>query len=451
MNKFLIFSWAGLFIISIFLIPWFWKILPLILLPVLWYLPRQTAPGGLLSGYLPLRWLSAAIIPVIFGGQILVNLFKKKPFYLGFIVVPLSFFIGSAVISGIINDISFFQILANVYFFIKYPLLFIAFINMDWPADIHKKFLKLFFFLLIIQIPEGFFRFLILGSSGDYISWSLGPWGTFDLGVYMLYATAILISFDILNGFRFYCLWLYSCFIWLAFFGEIKAYFMAAPAMAGLFFLFNRKQISKLKKYFLIILILFFFFTVSFFWESAYPGKKNEFAVLFGQVKNFSRTVTATMSGVYQEGGGFRRINGFVNVWFYLNHSGRLLFGMGPGSSMGGSFFGKKSLMDDVVPYYYKTQLAAILMDTGFLGLIIYYWMLLWFYFLIVKVKKKEGCSELGVLTCGLQVIWFLYAVIGPFYDLYWQYDSPSYIFYFFLAVIYKSLLKKQVKFPATG
>lgn len=121
-----------------------YKWLPVVLLPIIWYLPRQTAPGGWFENFILLRWLTFMIIPIWFVIQVSIKVYKKKHFKITNIALPIILFFIVLFISSLINKVSFFKTAGTALLYMRYPLLFIVLVNMDLPENILKVFTYLF-------------------------------------------------------------------------------------------------------------------------------------------------------------------------------------------------------------------------------------------------------------------------------------------------------------------
>ena len=94
-----------------------WKWLPVILLPVIWYVPRQTAPGGIFENFLILRWLTVIIIPAIAFVQAIKNFFPGRGLRIGGLSVPIIAFFLIATYSALANNSPFLQALATIFLY----------------------------------------------------------------------------------------------------------------------------------------------------------------------------------------------------------------------------------------------------------------------------------------------------------------------------------------------
>ncbi|MGB3339931.1 MAG: hypothetical protein WBB37_00420 [bacterium] len=432
-------------VISVFLVARHWKWMPLVLLVILWYVPRQTVPGGVLDDFLILRWLSIFLIPLIVVVQLVRMAIRAQPVHLTNIILPLAIYIAFCIFSGIVNNISFVELVGNLVLYIRYPLLFIVLVNMDTEKNVMRVFFHLFIFLLAVQIPECLFRFFRYGIYGDYISWSLGPWGHFDLGVYAIYGAALVIATDAIKHIKWYHLVFVALLVAIALLGEIKALAFSIPiiSMVTIYASFRQK---KKRKYFLAIALPVFFVILAFisyhFWEKVHQFSGNTLALYFNKLSNFVHDPLVLVDPNKADLSSSRFL-GSAFVWNYLKQDWRmLLFGAGPGSLLTGNLFGTPGKILEEVPYL--NQIAVMLGDTGVIGLILYFWILISLGKAILKVNKTAQDVDVRVIAAAVIGMWLFYSVLGPFYDLMWRHDSPNYIFYFFTAFLYSYMRRRD-------
>jgi len=408
------------------------KYFPIIFLLITWYIPRQTAPGGYFDNFIFLRWITFIIIPLIFLFFLIYALHKRNKIFISNIALPMIALFGVIILSGLINKSSLLEIAFTILIYLRYPLLFIVFLNMNIDKDIIGSFINFFFFLLIIQIPEVFYRFFILGIRWDYISWTLGPWGSFDLGVYMLYATAILVAITLIVRMKFVYFLLIFLFFLIALMGEIKAFIFFAPLVA-FFVIYNcfKNKIS-IKKFFIAIgLVLIIFIGFIFFlnlYEKIYPESKT--------MKQIVDMINPNV-----EGENFVRISSPIDIIKKVDVGIKnFLIGFGPGSSLAGSYTKERGLIYEFVQC--KTQQVETFIDIGFIGIFTFFWLLISLIIVLRRHIKIEDDRTYIFLNQAVTGMWLFYAILGPFYDLVWRHDSPNYIFFFLTAALYSRYRK---------
>ena len=412
----------------------FSKWLPVIFLLFVWYVPRNTAPGGFLEKYIILRWSTYFIIPLIillFVGIKLRYTSKIRFTYLIFPILSLLFII---LFSGWINGSSLLNIAFAILTYLRYPLLFIVLLNINLDEYDLKLFLKAFFFLLIIQIPETFYRYFALGIKCDHISWTMGPWGHSALGIYMIYATALLVSRSLIIKMKLSYLVLILCFFSIALFGEIKAFTFLTPLVAGFTIcICLLKGITRKKLYvaaaILICLLAGFVLDISLY-EKVFPKS--------GGLKQIRTALYLEKQGEQEKKRKISRISGFIDVLSQPEIKlSEYLFGWGPGSSLAGNYVAERGKIFDM-PITHKNQLSETFVDVGFLGMLAYYWFLFCLLIQFQRHLKLEKDETYIFLNRALLGIWLFYVFLGPVYGLVWRQDYSQYIFFFLSAILYK-------------
>jgi len=397
---------------------------------ITWYIPRQTAPGAYLENFLILRWITFILIPVIFICFLIYRLRTNTKIYVANIILPMVILFGAIIFSGLINQSSLLEIVFTILIYLRYPLLFIVFLNMDIDKDVLSSFLKVFLFLVIIQIPEVFYRFFVMGIRWDHISWTLGPWGTFDLGVYMLYATAIMVANALILRIKLshfiLILFLILCFFLVAPMGEIKSFIFFTPVVAGLV-IYNcfKKKITKKKLYIAIGLIMVIFIGFIFslnLYEKVFPES--------GELEKIGSMLNL------REEGRVGRISVPIDIITKTEIGfSNFLIGWGPGSSLAGEYLADRGKIFEFTRY--KAQLAETFVDIGIIGMFAYFWLLISLILRLRKHIRVEDDKTYIFLNHAVIGMWLFYAILGPIYDLVWRHDSPNFIFFFLTAALY--------------
>jgi hypothetical protein len=413
-------------------------ILPLLF--VVWYIPRQTAPGAYLENYIILRWIILLLLPLLvllFLLLLSVKRFKKVDFPVS--VSWLLLFIFHVLISGFLNKVKLANLFGFLGLYITYFFIFIILANLNITEKNFKRFLFAFITLLLFQIPECFYRYFSLGITGDNLSWSLGPWGTTDLGVYMIYALSILISFWV-TGFikklwqKLMVILLIIMFFALSVMGEIKAFIISA-IIIGLIIFLKEKKFKPLPLLVIIMLILSSYTA----WANVYAPEQNYLYMFILNLISFLKTGDLEIF-IYSQGTS-RIAAGVIvlgNIYQDLLH---FLFGFGPGTSFKGTFIGEEGLLVKIgwILEDYVNQISAMLADTGTIGLFLYFTILFTFYKLIKKTMNFANDKFTYAIALATLGMWFFYTILSPWYILSWRLDSASFIFYVFLSFLCSS------------
>jgi len=422
-----------------------WRWLPVILLPIMFYVPRQAVPNGLLENFIIVRWLTSILIPGILIIQLIKMLASHQRFKMTPVAVPLLIFIVYYMACGIINNTGIIDIAGSLVLYVRYPLLLIIFVNLDIDDKVMKTFLILFFIFMVLQIPECILRYLLLGVRGDRISMSLGPWGAFDLGVYSIYSIALVIAYNSVKGIKIthliFCVFLFI----IAMLGEIKAFIISIPIIAIAIIYFSGQN-QQMRKRILSIALPIFLFFVAFYiysiWGSVQKDSKSAFGFYINKIVN-----VITNPGVLLESQQLdtqsSRVFGLAFVWDYLkNKPINLLFGVGPGSMLAGNFSGQPGKIYDVPQYL--NQVSIILGELGIIGFVLYLIFLITLLFLFIQVTKSSKNPTVNIIGSALIGMWIYYTFLGPFYDLVWRHDSPNFVFYTLSAYIISRIYKKN-------
>lgn len=413
------------------------KWLPVIFLLFIWYVPRNTAPGSFFENYIILRWSTYIIIPLVVCAFLLNRLFFKQKINVANILLPVVSIFFVVVFSGIINGSSPLSIVFTVFTYLRYPMLFIVLLNTNIDLDALRFFIKIFFLLLIIQIPETFYRYFALGIRWDNIVWTMGPWGHFDLGVYMIYACALITAKNLIAQVKKLSILLVLCFFFIALIGEIKAFIFFTPIVIGFVILSCiRKGIPKKRFYTILgivgIVAVGFIFSIS------------QYEKVFPKSRALVKMSTALHPGSEVR---IRRLSAFFDVLGETKNISNFLLGWGPGSSLRGGYLADRGKFYQFTNGY-KNQLAEIFIDIGLVGMVAYYWLLFCLFYGFRKHIMIENDKTFISLNRGLMGMWIFYAFLGPVYDLVWRYDSSNFIFFFLSAVLYSRYHSIKMKIP---
>ncbi len=434
-------SVIGLFLVAFFMRRWEW--MPIILLPLVWYLPEQTSEGRLLENFVFARWFTLVVIPCIVMIQLIIIARIHKGFQTGRILTPLVVFMLFSVVSAIINECSIFDTIAFFLMYVRYPLLFIAIINMDISRRSVRNFIILFLLLVYIQIPEILYRYFVLDIRGDEISWSLGSWGTTNLGIYGIYALSLIIAINTIKRVNpIHLVGLFLLFI-PAFYGEIKAFILWAPVVALVVAVYSSYR-SRIAKFIVILCLVFFLAIMSFYLSRSWKVVHG-----YDSIAGFVETVGSAMEG--NIGGESKRtmnrLGTLIQIWGHVSSEHKsLLFGMGPGASLVGNFSGQPGrLFNFLISFDALNQIGATLSDVGIIGLLLYLWLLVWILIIVLRRTYDKEDVQLMILRSAFSGIWFFYVIVGPLYHTVWRFDASSFIFYFIAAALFRRSSNNQL------
>jgi hypothetical protein len=425
-----------------------WDMMPVVLLPLIWYLPEQTSRGRLLENFIFARWLTVILIPII----ILILLARRarqvRPFYTTRIFFPILFFSMFTFASGMINKTSIFDIVSYLIIYIRYPLFFMILADIDIPYKTIKTFVVMFLVLIYLQIPEVVFRYLALGIRGDEVSWTLGTWGTTNIGIYSMYASCIILAHGILKGLRAKHFISISLFFIPALLGEIKALILISPVMVLILIAFAPFR-TRLLKFSAMIMSVFVIASVSFLVYSNW-GLIHKSKGIDGFIQSIYNVANAqtTLEEKYK----VNRLGTFFAIYNAISlNPTNLIWGFGPGASLTGGFSKRtgRVISEFISEGAPLNQLGATIGDVGIVGLVLYLWILISIWRMIPRAGPTSDPTLYDILHVAFPGIWFFYSIMGPFYHTMWRYDASSYIFYFVVAVLFQRFVLMKNDYPA--
>lgn len=426
-----------------------WRWMPVILLPILFYVPRQAVPGGVLENYIILRWITVLIIPVAVFIQFIKMTVRGQSLKGSWLLLYLVAYVACNIFSGLMNGTNAVELVGSLILYVRYPLLFITFLNLGIKDDVMKAFIGLFIMLVAFQIPECIFRFGVIGIHGDHISWTLGPWGAFDLGVYGIYTIALVLAYDAVKGIKLHHM--IFCFLMLAvaLFGEIKALVLSVP-IVSVVTIYAAQKSKDIKKNIMVIampivliITAFYMFSV---WGEIHKSSENAFGLHVQKITNILIKPSLLFEAEDLDKSS-SRIFGSVFIWNYLKQDWRrMLFGAGPGSMLAGNFLGKTGEIYEIPQYL--NQISVTMGETGIVGLAVFLGILVSLLITIIRINKTVTEDGVRILSAALISMWMYYTVLGPFYDLVWRHDSPNFIFWFLSAYLFNH---RNLQANATG
>jgi|GEM_PF-967564 len=399
----------------------------------LYYLPTQTAPGGLLENLPAGRWVGFAVVPLLivyFLGR--AGLSRRNLMLTGVGVCAGLFGLG-LVLAAIANGSGWLALSLALVMYLRYPLLFVALVNARPDGNVFRKVIIAFLVLTLLQVPEVVVRFW-LGARGDAVSLTLGPWGASALGIYCVYALCLVTAAYRCGKLNAAVLVFVPLLLLPAILGEIKALLIAGPLVVLAILLVPRhlrgSGARRLLAIGAVVAVGLVLFTV---WGDVWHGRQNSLAL-------YGRQISALVTGTAAPSVGIQasRLSAATYALTGLRAQGGLGLGLGPGSSLAGTLTGQQGslhAMAGTIAAYVQT--VAVAFDAGLLGLLIFGAMLavcLRYVVLLLWRRSDNDDHWIGLAALGM---WLFYALLGPMYDLVWRYDSASFLFWVVMAWVY--------------
>jgi len=396
----------------------------------------MTATGGVLESFVIFRWFGLFAIAIVFSVQLVRNLASAKPFIYSFMGAPIIALIVIGAISAFFNKQGIMNLLGYLALYLQYPLFFIVLLNLGISEKMCKVFIALFLFLIFLQVPEVILRFLLMGITWDGVSMTLGAWGTYNIGVFSIYAVAFITSHAIVKGVRFSHFVLLGMLLLTAIIGEIKIVILACPFVVFVTLLARYDSRHMRRTYALSLIVISIIVAILLavayvLWERIYAGQ-NDLARFLDSVWRIFAQGEFDISRI-------NRIGSVAMLLDFLNDTPLgLLLGLGPGTSLAGNFFDFQGKLLELMPESFMiTQISATLADVGLLGFAVYFWMFILFFRLLLRVRRQELDTFNKIVVYGSFGVLLFYAVLGPVYNIVWRSDVSSFVFYFIMAYVY--------------
>jgi len=399
---------------------------------LLWFIPPQTAPGGLLAAYPAARWAGVLLIPALAGAMLARDAMRKRSLTLPPFTLPLLAVAALILISALVNHSDVVDTLGSFLLYLRYPVFAIAVLNSGVSETRIRSLTRWFLALVALAIPEVVVRYALGGTAGDSVSWSLGPWGHRDLGIYCVYALCLLAAKVSSRGLRPALLVFMALLFVPALLGEIKALLLFGPICVGLVLLVAGSLSRTIARRTLAGLVVGVTAAVVLMtWATSWQGSNNTVQPLVAQVRQLASGTTDSTQVLLQ----MNRIGPTIRATQALQEADQLALGAGPGSSLAGTATGRPGQLTEVLSWG-VTQVSAAVWDIGLVGVAAIMTMLITVLPAILRTARgaaNPATREVGAAMFGM---WVFYALLGPQYDLVWRIDSSSFLFWTLLAYI---------------
>jgi len=419
---------------------------PALLILYIWLLQGRTDPGQILESVPAVRWATYAMIPIVVTrAATLVAL--RRQVYRTPIDVALVVTLIIIVLAGLVNRDSPLDIMLALGVYLRYPLLFWALVNLDLGLPAYRWGLQCLLLASFLAVPETMLAFTV-GRTSDAATWTFGTFGTAPLGLFLLCAQSVVISWGLIDGWRWYHSMLVVLLFIPATIGTIRALFLVVPLLSVALLFWSRESsrdkrfIRRLLALILIFLTLFSLsIAVSAIWDIPLEVILTRPWVLLG-VPDLGGVGVLT----YQD-----RLQSLVIVITKMLRDGALLLGWGVRSFNPGAFFGRPAGYgynylvglygpDPVVGSQWVRGFGEI----GLVGMIIYYVMLISLLLVNRRMWNETSDKQWRIASCSFFGIWMAYAVLSPWYYDVWRMDALSAPFWLFAAAIFTELRRRD-------
>lgn len=335
----------------------------------------------------------------------LIVCFIKRKITMKKIYIPIAIFLVSTVASFLINGGSITSFLSEWFKdYIRYLVIFLALINLDFPENKLIKIMKGLWYLLLLQVPIVFIQdiwslkhFEVVNPGDirqDYISGMLGGRGTVELGMLLTIGISTLFVLYLKKRVSLrYFISIFSLFIAVVCISEIKfAFFLIALTFLIIFLInFNLKSAVTLLIAGIIIVV-----------------GMQELVKLYPNFKNFlsKEYITSYLKEPYAASGIARSNSFIVANEIITKEFSTTILGYGAGKA------------DKISPTYKFSafNISQYIVELGYLGIISFYGIFMGMSLisiLLIRNGKREFEKILGTIGLIIQVI----IVMSTFYN----------------------------------
>lgn len=388
-----------------------------------------------------LTWFPEIILLV----YTLVFIYKHKSIIRTPIDIPVVIFIAIAVISAVYNAKSPIALLLALRLDLKFILMFYLLVNFRLSEKFYRNMIKLFLFLLLLQVPVAVIKYFIYGQGERAIGTYAAYGGTYSTLLPLIAISLFTALYLFKKQNNLYVLAI-GGFILFSIVGGKKGLIYFGPVLVILIVLYMlaSKNLHKTLRRFLplVPLMLFMFIPILFFVTWLQPATKNP-EYLRGFINIYDLQYTP-------EGNPAGRIPSNIVTYKSLScHPLRFLLGYGPGSMMKSyfeQFHTRKKHTQPIWAEYGITESVQKPVEYGYVGFFIYF--LLIPFLLFKKTRRFFNVIDdkyWRAISFGYIGILFTYFIIGIGYSAVLRSDLAGFIFWFFAAAVYSVGRQKQI------
>lgn len=398
---------------------------------------------GLISTQL--SWLPEVVL-VLLTLKVITLRIKDKKFMRTPIDIPVLLFILLGVTSAFINSRSFIETFLAFRLDLRFILMFYILVNLSLPEKFYTTMIKIFLFLLIIQVPTALIKYTIYGQ-GEMAIGTYSLWGGTYSTLLPLVAISLFVSMFLHKRIRLiYMLVLIFGFIVFSIVGGKKGLIYFGPLLV-LFILLESGLLKSAKRKFYKIVIISGIVLIMFVPIIHYvPWLKPA----VGNPRYLGRFITTYDIQYSQSGYPAGRIPSIVETFETLiDDPVKFLIGCGPGSMIKSYFKQYDTRASHNQPVWIEygiTELVQKPIEYGYLGFVFYFLMPLFlFYKMNERFYRNIDDNYWKSISFGFAGILFSCFIIGIIYSAFLRSDLAGFIFWFFAATIYTIGKQKNI------
>jgi len=363
------------------------------------------------------RWLTDVAILGLFIYSIIKRFFfrNKERFYcIPKVFYLIAIFFVWCFITAVVNSINFFTFLLQLKDYVRFIVLALAVINLNLTRRDIKWLTFLILGILLLQIPVSAIQ-CSLWTLGDWCVGTLSKGGTTDMVFLCCVGISLVISLYVYNKKKLLLLMLVPFFSLPIIFGNIQMGIFLYPYSIILAFLYNFKHNIKLML--LVFAMMFVFITTLFCVVPPFRTTAKRYVSLLSVAMQNQYQFIQNVEGKFPG----RMVAPIVALEWLSEKDNGWLFGYGFGTT-------KQSYWQHTTGRYARkyaprtNQIASTLMETGFLGIILYFSILgslfVWSNKLVKKLHKLPKSIALTfTFAASLMIIGSIYTnVLKSYY-----------------------------------
>jgi len=389
-------------------------------------------------------WLTELVIYSLFIKALLSRLLRGEKFFLKFHNFVFIFF-AISVISYVINAFSIVHMFLFLRLMLRYYLLFLAVINLNFNDKTISFINKAIVFLFIIQIPTAAIKLFIFGQGERAIGTYGYHGGGNSTAIPMIAISFLMALFFYYKPSRLYVL-LSIGFVAFGIMGGKRAIVFFLPILLFFIgaFLLKDKRIGL--KYLFVgsLFIIVLGYSCLRLIPTLNPQRQIGGEFNLAHLKSFALNYTTRMNADRSAG----RLATTMNVFKILKDEGFLnvMFGFGPGSYIETMFKDLKNTLKEKgsLPIVYGvTGLSWLALQIGYPGTIIYLFLFLAMMIASLKFSSRESRKYWKAFNFGMFGFSFVMVFLSIFYSPVFGSDLIPLI-YFLLAAFMITQSQKQ-------
>jgi len=400
---------ASLLLPLLFFFTWKFNLLTLMIISILvffgdWLISINFMPDEFM-------WLQEIFIIFLFFKGILIGISIKKEnnFFYGWIILGFLFI---CLISLFINKSNIINLILFLRLGLRYYLLFLAIINLEFKDKEIKSFFYMLIILVILQVPVAIVKFFIYGQGEKAIGTYAYHGGTLSTALPLI-VIGFCFSFYILYKRSLFYILLIISFISFSIIGGKRGFIFFIPIIIIFLSWYLKSEVKYLFKYSIVgtLILIIALYSVLYFVPSLSPGKKKRTGFHLTYALSFAKEYTTRETGGVSMG----RTSTSINVTKKLFDEGwiNFLFGIGPGAAMESRFESyntKENYLEIFNIAYGISGFIWFVMNVGYLGAFFIFSLLFLIMRKCVIYYRKE--NDLFWRSFGLGMVSFSFIMI---------------------------------------